>query len=210
MRKIFTLASIVLLFICSQVLPAMGFNIIDLQDSLYVKSIGAMQITDFSDPSLRIIMTLQNDSDKTVRIKNGEFKIYITPNKNYKEDALHSRLGENSRIIPQKSLEVGMSKVGVGNEESSYIVTRLSSFEIGKTNSKTAIFEIPLPKIPKERYELVKKLVNIIGLPGSFKKIEMVGKATIGINGARGWTYQDMSLLELSYVPQIQSEVLFQ
>ena len=189
---------------------AMSFDILALHDNLYVKSIDALRITSSGQPTLNILMTLQNDSDKTVRIKNGLFKIVIKPNNAYKVDEAHGKLAGNYSLTPFKQLPLGVSKIAVGSDENTYYVSRLENFEVNQGSAKTAIFQIPLPTSPDQRYAMIVKLVNYIGLPGSFSKIEMVGKATVGVKGTRGWAYQDLSLLELFYIPKLQSEVLFE
>ena len=210
MKKKIMLVVSCLFVSCVMVSPAISFDILALHDNLYIKSIDSLRITNSPDPVIRIIMTLQNDTDKTVRVKNGKFRVYINPNPNYEEDAIHQKLGGAYEILPKHRLKLGSSKIAFGSEERSYVVTQLSNFEIAKGVSKSAIFEIPLSnKTLKDRYRLVLRLINYIGLPGSFSNIEMVGAATVGIKGTRGWAYQDLSLLELNYIPKLQSEVLF-
>ncbi len=188
---------------------SMALDITSVSDNLYIESIDAIRIITTPKPTLRIVATFKNSTEKEIRIKNGYFNLFINPRKNVNSGEVINHLGGEHEVQPTKILALGQAKMGTGKKINSYFVSELDYFEISAGQTKPGILEIILPMDEPERNLLVNILINYIGLPGSFESISMVGKVTVGFGGKRGWAYQDLSLLELNYIPSMQKQVLF-
>ena len=188
---------------------SMGLDMLSVSDNLFIESIDAIRIINAPKPVLRVIATFKNSSERDIRIKSGYFNLSIVPNTSGLDDGIIKYLGGETEVQPTRVLHLGQAKMGTGNKELSYYVSELNYFEINAVSSKPGILEIMLPMGEPDRNLLINRLINYIGLPGSFESISMQGKVTLGFGGKRGWAYQDLSLLELHYEPSLQEQVLF-
>ena len=209
MKKFTTLIAVLVLFSLPLNALAASFELLALHDNITIQSIDSIRIIDTPRPTLRILATFKNESERTVRMKNGDFMISIVPDKNFKADEMIAALGVSPKLAPDTELILGNAKIGAGKTAKSKFAASLKHFELQSNSETKTILEIQLPPSEPERHRKITHLINYIGLPGAFKHISMIGKTTIGIGGAKGWAYQDLSLLELYYVPTMQSQVLF-
>ena len=189
--------------------PSSGLDITAVSDLLYIESIDAIRIINEPKPALRIIAKFKNSSERTIRIKNGYFEVFINPKMSKPVKDITKQLGGEDELQPIKVLNLGFAKMGAGKTEYSYFISELDFFEINAGEAKSGILEIMLPMDEPKRNIKIHRLINYIGLPGSFESISLIGKVTVGFGGKRGWAYQDLSLLELYYEPKLQNQVLF-
>ena len=188
---------------------AFGLDWTGIQDKLVIKSINALHIIDSPKHALRVLVTIDNSTDSTLRIKNGEFKLSLHPSSDFVSKEALKAMDPNG-IPPTEELYLGKARVAQGKKEGSFFAAEVSALEIPAMSQKLTILDVDLPQDDKSRLELLTKLVNFVGLPTSFRSINMMGRASIGTGGDRGWVYQDSLLMELYYKPQLQRELLFE
>ena len=186
-------------------------GIMDLPNKLTIKQINAISILDKPQNVLRILVTFDNASENSVRIRKGSFKVFMNPeSKDYltedKRKSLHSGC---KKLKPNRRLYLGNAKIGYGSDVKSNFAARLRYFEIAPQTQTDTILEIPLKMHEVERQLLIYRLINYMGYPDSTKKILLEGKAKVGLGVEKGWAYQEIEL-ELNFVPKIQREVLME
>jgi len=166
-------------------------------DSLYIKSLDAFHFENrLNPPVLRLQLTFYNRTNRKLRIKDGDFEIFINPNNmGYKgfEDSPTDSLGQMDRELfggdlemmnrLTRKLSIGKTKIAVGNAPASNCTaTNIQYIEILSHSAATKIIEVNLPKSLEERIQTIYLMMNYLGLPKSSKIFLLDGKATLGQN----------------------------
>lgn len=183
-----------------------------LSENISIKSVSALRLLNSPD-MLKIILTLQNESDQKISVRNGRFHVIINPESvrsrqlpaSMKE--MLANLGGNDSVLPDTKLDLGKTN------PVSFEIRACGEFGENREcmrPAQTAVsVEIPLPSYSAEKDHIILKLLNYMGFPGSRKEIALLGNVEVGTKGEDGERRGKLKL-ELYYAPpKIQSEVLF-
>jgi len=206
---------IILLFFFMMISISTGADIMTLSENVSIKSVIALRVIE-APPVLKIILTLRNESDQKISVKNAQFEVIINPENSSpmllpdEPDSLKkmvSELGGKSDILPDSKLELGKTDpVSFDLEPCNSFDSKGNCISPGEADMEV---NISLPDYDKERNLIIYKLLNYIGLPGSRKEICLIGNIEAALQGKEGKKYGRFNM-ELYYKPpRIQSEVLF-
>ncbi len=210
MKKTLILASVYLFFLTG-VIPSRHAGIMTLSDSISIKSVNLLCITK-SPYVLKVALTLENESDQNISVRNGQFYVIINPENEHSRPIPKSlkkmiaNMGDDDQIFPNTKLELGKTNPVSFDLEGCKLNDEGHCVKPGQACVKV---EIALPGYVGERDYIIYKLLNYIGFPGSRKQICLIGDVEAGVKGKEGEKYTKIKL-ELYYKPpKIQSEVLF-
>jgi len=189
----------------------------DISDeSLYIKSLDAFHFESrLEPPILKTQFTIYNKSDRNMRIRDGNFSVFLNPRdsdyKNFGNAGLSALNQMDTDLITSdrenlnKKLYIGEARIGCGKlPASDNIATDAEYVEIPSRSSATKIIEIHLPISIEDRIRTIYLLANYLGFPKSCKSILLQGTATVGQNDSKGWSYHRNMPINLVLCPQTE------